>query len=105
MQWQARVFVLSMLACLTECSQYRSGQEKPSAYQKDDLWVLSSQPSFQGAAPQAGLRSKSAQGWVLLARSSWHGPNKDGRQALHPHPPCPLTTLTLSLLVLGLLCM
>lgn len=85
-----------LLLCLTECCQCRSGQEKPSAYQKDDLWVLSSQPSFQGVSLQPGLKGRSPQGWVLVARSSWHGPNKDGRQA--PPPQTPDTSLTCALL-------
>ena len=58
---------------------HRSGQERPSAYQKDDIWVLFSDPACQLATGGAGSRGSLQQGWVLLARSSWHGPNKDGR--------------------------
>ena len=66
------------------CRNHRSGQEKPSAYQKDDLWVISSEPSFQGPT-QPGLKASLQQGWLLLARSSWHGPNKDGRSVPLSH--------------------
>lgn len=41
--------------------------------------MLSSHAAFQGAQ-QSGANGRSAQGWLLLARSLWHGPNKDGRQ-------------------------
>lgn len=99
MNCQARICVkpggvLRELLCLTECTHGRSGQEKPSAYQRDDLWVLSPEPSFQGAALPSGLKGRSPQGWVVVARSLWHGPNKDGRQAPAPH-----TSLAKELLV------
>ena len=76
--WYKLVNAVPRLQCQHHC-MHRSGQERPSAYQKEDIWVLSSDPSCQVAAGGAGVRGTMHQGWVLLARSSWHGPNKEGR--------------------------
>ena len=55
------------------------GGPKPD-FRKDDLWVIGSGPELEGAA--AGLLGNPlAAPWVVIARSCWHGPNREGRCA------------------------
>ena len=55
------------------------GGPKPD-FRKDDLWVVGSGPELQGAA--AGrVGDRLAAPWVAVARSCWHGPNREGRCA------------------------
>ena len=56
---------------LCACS---SGQGKSSSYHKDDLWVIGSTRDLQEGEGRTGSSS-----WVAVARSCWHGPNKEGR--------------------------
>ena len=51
-----------------------SGQGKSSSYHKDDLWVIGSTRDLQEGEGKHGSSS-----WVAVARSCWHGPNKEGR--------------------------
>ena len=53
----------------------RDGQEKSTAYRKDELWLFSNVPDFNTAAAAASMQ----QPWVAVACSKWHGPNKDGK--------------------------
>lgn len=62
----------------SQCLAFRAGQEKHSSYQKDDLWVLSNQPSF-GLEVIGSSGAKLQQGWLIVAHSIWHGPNREGR--------------------------
>ena len=49
-----------------------------SPSRRDDLWVLSSTPAFAVRNP-AGVGDRLKQPWIGVARSAWHGPNRDGR--------------------------
>ncbi|KAK9800288.1 hypothetical protein WJX73_004434 [Symbiochloris irregularis] len=54
-----------------------SGLEKSGSYRRDDLWVLSSSPNLDPAEGETNNRSQKP--WLAVARSLWHGPNKDGK--------------------------
>lgn len=56
-----------MLAAIRESGVY---------CRRDDLWLLSSSPHFEmgGVADVDGC-----QPWQAIVRSSWHGPNRDGK--------------------------
>lgn len=58
------------------------GGSKPD-FRKDDLWVVGSGPELQGTA--AGRVGDRLASWVAVARSCWHGPNREGRCASGPH--------------------
>ncbi|KAK9809918.1 hypothetical protein WJX72_001732 [[Myrmecia] bisecta] len=58
----------------------KSGREKSSEYHKDDLWVLSSGPTFD--TPLATRVRITERQWVAVARSLWHGPNQEGRMEI-----------------------
>ena len=54
------------------------GQEKSSAFRRDDLWVVGSHPELEPAAG-GPCRDRHAAPWVAVMRSCWHGPNRKGR--------------------------
>ena len=41
---------------------------------RHDMWVISSSPTLSPSAPS---------GWLALARSLWHGPDRDGKYRIH----------------------
>ncbi|KAK9844143.1 hypothetical protein WJX81_005799 [Elliptochloris bilobata] len=55
-----------------------SGRGAKPDFRKDDLWVLGSGPELE--APTAGgVGDRLVAPWVAIARSAWHGPNREGR--------------------------
>ena len=65
--------VLLEYSCYLICA-CSSGRGKSSSYHKDDLWVIGSTRDLQERDGGNGSSS-----WVAVARSCWHGPNKEGR--------------------------
>lgn len=45
---------------------------------RDDLWFLSSTAAFKGRHP-GEIGGRLAMPWLAVARSLWHGPNRDGK--------------------------
>ena len=57
----------------------KSGRAKNVEYSKGDLWIVSNDPFMRsGFGPgQVGDRNRAP--WVAVARSTWFGPNQDGK--------------------------
>lgn len=71
MVWQSKQANSSELCSYTLVIKENRG--KSTDYHKDDLWILSNQPRLESSSPDS---------WIILCRSIWHGPNKDGKVAV-----------------------
>jgi hypothetical protein len=63
------------------CSMYltlQSGVQCSAEYRKDQLWVVGSRPDLDVPCQNAPC-DRLAQPFTVVARSCWHGPNREGR--------------------------
>jgi len=71
-----------------EVSDFKSYKSKPNAYAMGDLWIVSTDPMFETAPPNAvGDRNRAP--WIGVVECLWHGPSKDGKfecRLLSPRP-------------------
>lgn len=44
-----------------------------------DLWVIGSDATFGGRLKPGAVGDRMNAPWAVIARSTWHGPNQDGK--------------------------